>query len=126
MTSTWQGPKKNTEPFLTVNKGDSEKDNHLMATKNMTTRLTLKQVGGSTKGRGGKPADNFVIVVNVGPNPLAAFGCLEKNLQPTDGRCEHYTHKYSAYRVAQHDHISSREHAWLKSRKAQGCTSLCP
>ena len=28
--------------------------------------------------------------------------------------CEEYTHKYSTYRVAQHDQISSREHAWLK------------
>ena len=27
---------------------------------------------------------------------------------------------------AQHDHISSREHAWLKSCKAQDCTYLCP
>ena len=54
------------------------------------------------------------------------FGCLEKNLQPTDGRCEQYTHKYSTYRVAQHDHVSSREHAWLKSWKAQDCASLCP
>ena len=54
------------------------------------------------------------------------FGCLEKNLQPTDGVCEQYTHKYSTHRVAQHDHISSREHAWLKSCKAQDCTSLCP
>ena len=83
---------------------------------------TLKQVGGSTKGRGkpadnfvrvaGQPANNFVIVVDVGRN-------LEKNLQPTDGRCEQYTHKYSTYRVAQHDHISSREHAWLESCEAQ-------
>ena len=39
--------------------------------------------------------------------------------------CEQYTHKYSTYRVAQHDHISSREHAWLKSWKAQDCTYLC-
>ena len=54
------------------------------------------------------------------------FGCLENNLQTTDGRCEQYTHKYSTYRVAQHDHISSREHAWLKSWQAQDCTSLCP
>ena len=38
-----------------------------------------------------------------------SFGCLEKKLQPTDGRCEQYTHKYSTCRVA------SREHAWLKS-----------
>ena len=29
--------------------------------------------------------------------------------------CEQYIHKYSTYRVAQHDHISSRKHAWLKS-----------
>ena len=29
-------------------------------------------------------------------------------------------------RVAQHDHISPREHAWLKSCTAQDCTSLCP
>ena len=43
-----------------------------------------------------------------------SFGCLERNLQPTDGVCQQYTHKYSTYRVAQHDHISSREHAWLK------------
>ena len=46
------------------------------------------------------------------------FGCLEKNLQPTDGGCEQYTHKFSTCRVAQHDHISSREHAWLKMRTA--------
>ena len=39
---------------------------------------------------------------------------------------EQYTNKYSTYRVAQHDHISSREHAWVKSWKAQDCTSLCP
>ena len=26
----------------------------------------------------------------------------------------------------QHNHISSREHAWLKSCKAEDCTSLCP
>ena len=30
---------------------------------------------------------------------------------------------YSTYRVAQHDHISSREHAWLKIKD---CASLCP
>ena len=40
--------------------------------------------------------------------------------------CEQYTHKYSTYRVAQQDHVSSREHAWLKSCKAQDCTSVCP
>ena len=49
-------------------------------------------------------------------------------------RCEQNTHSNSMYRCAQcvttHteqiDHISSREHAWLKSWKAQDCTSLCP
>ena len=40
--------------------------------------------------------------------------------------CEQYIHKYSTYRVAQHDHISSRKHAWLERWKAQDCTSLCP
>ena len=45
---------------------------------------------------------------------------------PLPPLCEQYTHKYSTYRVAQHDHISSREHAWPKSCKAQGCTSLYP
>ena len=41
-TSSWQGPKKNTGPFLAVNKYDGEKDHNLRATKNMTTRLTLE------------------------------------------------------------------------------------
>ena len=40
--------------------------------------------------------------------------------------CEQYTDKYSTYRVARHDQNSSREHAWLKSWRAQDCTSLCP
>ena len=42
-------------------------------------------------------------------------------INPEDGesqenhqRCEQYTHKYSTYRVAQSDHFSSRERAWLK------------
>ena len=51
------------------------------------------------------------------------FGCPEKNLQPTDGWCEQYTHKCSTYRVAHHNHISSREHAWLKIKDG---TSLSP
>ena len=40
--------------------------------------------------------------------------------------CGLCTHKCSTYRVAQHDHISSCEHACLKSWEAQDCTSLCP
>ena len=39
--------------------------------------------------------------------------------------CEQCTHKYSTYKVAQYDHISSREHAWLKSWKAQDCARPC-
>ena len=31
-----------------------------------------------------------------------------RNLQPTDGVCKQYTHKYSTYRVAQHDHANTR------------------
>ena len=45
--------------------------------------------------------------------------------QMTSRPCEQYTHKNSTYRYVQHDHISSREHAWLKSCKAQDRTSLC-
>ena len=54
------------------------------------------------------------------------FGCMENNLQTTNRVCEQYTHKKSTYTVAQHYHISSREHAWLKKCKAQDFTSLCP
>ena len=46
------------------------------------------------------------------------FGCLEKNLQPTDGVCERYTHKYSTCRVAQHDYnfiTRIRVAQWLQS-----------
>ena len=39
---------------------------------------------------------------------LGSFGCLEKNLQPIDGRCKQYTHKHSTYRAAQHDHANTR------------------
>ena len=48
------------------------------------------------------------------------FGLLGEK---TYGLCEQYTHKYSTYRVAQHDHISSREDALFKIKD---CTSLCP
>ena len=39
-------------------------------TENMTTRLTLKQVGGIYKGSRENPADNYVVVTKVGSNPL--------------------------------------------------------
>ena len=52
MTTTWQEPDKNTETFLAINNNAVKKDTKLRATKNMTTRLTLKQVGGYTNSRG--------------------------------------------------------------------------
>ena len=36
------------------------------------------------------------------------------------GRCEQYSHKYSTCSVAKHDHISSREHAWLRRLEGSG------
>ena len=52
---------------------------------------------------------------------------LPGEIPPANRRvCEQYTHKYSTYRVAQHDHISLREHALLMSCKAEDCASVCP
>ena len=70
----------------------------------------------------GQPATSFVIVVNVGQNPVAdeqlKFSAFPKpwrmvifselgrfrlpgeKIQPTDGECEQHTHNYSTYRVA--------------------------
>ena len=93
-------------------------------------------------GIAGQLARSFVIVVNVGPNPVedvsilqalttgeffselgqVSVACRKTSSQPT-GVCEQYTHKYITYRVTQHNHISSREHEWLKIKD---CTSLCP
>ena len=57
-----------------------KKDNNWRTTKNMTSRLVRKQVGGPRRVAGkfadnfvrivGQPANSFVIVVNVGPDPL--------------------------------------------------------
>ena len=58
-TSTWQGPKKTIEPFLAVNKKDSD----------MTMQSTLAQAGGSVESRGG-PADSFVLVNKLGSKQL--------------------------------------------------------
>ena len=126
----------------------------------MTTRSTLKQVGGCTKGRGetcrqlrqgrGPTCRQLRHRRQSGTKPIGRraigilsilqalttdefFSELRQNSvnwrktysQPT-GECEQYTHKYSTYRVAQHDHTSSREHAWLKIWKIKHCTNLCP
>ena len=68
----------------------------------------------------------FLRVFDRPPKPTPKADSF-RALDVTRSKCvaEQYTHKYSTYRVAQIDHISSREHAWLKSWKAQDCTSLC-
>ena len=53
------------------------------------------------------------------------FGCLENN-PPANRRNVNSTPTNTArIRVAQHDHISSREHAWLRELHSTDCTSLC-
>ena len=55
------------------------------------------------------------------------FLFLEKtSRQPRERGVNSTLQTYGTYRVAEHDHISSREHAWPKSCKAQDCTSLSP
>ena len=51
-TNTWQRLNKTVEPFLAVNKQDSEKDERLRELNNMTMQSTLAQAGGSVKSRG--------------------------------------------------------------------------
>ena len=48
-TNAWQRLSKTIEPFLAVNKQDSEKDKRLRELKNMTMQSTLAQAGGSIK-----------------------------------------------------------------------------
>ena len=50
----------------------------------------------------------FVILLTIANDDVPTYGFLFSQ------NCKQYTHKYSTYRVAQHDHTSSREHAWLK------------
>ena len=65
-----------------------------------------------------------------GPCPTGGNHCgvgVQEPMAPaTSGLCEPHTHKYTTFRVAQHGHISSREHAWPKSCQAQDCTSGYP
>ena len=137
-TSTWQGPKNNTEPFFAVRRSDSEKDNNSRTTKNTTTRLTRKQVGGSTTGRGEtcrQLRQGRLVTWQTASSSSSHWDQTnwktsnwnsQESSSPYDwyGVCSQYTHKYSTYRVVQHDHTSSREHAWLKSCKAKDCTSI--
>ena len=111
-------------------------------------RWPLKQVGGSTKGRGptckqlrhrrqrgtkpiGRRALGILSILQAlttgdFSSELGQVSVASKTSSQPTGRCGQYTHKHSTYRVAQHDHVSSREHAWLTSCKAQDCTPLCP
>ena len=114
----------------------AKKGNNLKATKTLTTSLTRKQVGGSTNSRG-ETCRQLRHRHQIGTEPIGrrALGILSilqclttgkffsglgqvpvawrnTSSQPT-GRREQYTHKYSTCRVAQHDHISSREQAWF-------------
>ena len=126
-TSTWQEPNKNTEIFLAV-KGNNMKATKTLTTSLTRTQVGdctdsrgetcrhLRQARGPTckqlrhrRQRGTKPSGRRAIgilsilqALTTGDFFLrvrTGFGCLEKNLQPTDGRCEQYTHKYSTYRV---------------------------
>ena len=104
--------------------------------KTSTTWLTRKRDGDSIKSRvetcrqirhrhriGIKPIGRRAIGIlqDLTSGVFLKFGsfcCLEKHLQPTDGRCKQYTNKHSTYRGAQHDHAntrgSSRLHAPLR------------
>ena len=133
-TSTWQGPSKTTEPSLAVNKCD--KNNSSKESKNSTTRLTLKQAVNSTKSLGETCRQHrHRHQIGIEPCGRRAVGIISilrgvtiwfRLPGETSRRCAQYTRKYSTCKVAQHDHISSREHARLKSWKARDCTSFCP
>ena len=142
MTSTWQSPKeenRNSPRSQQIRRrtgqqidGNEEYD-YAIDPKN---RLEVLQRVAE------KLANSFVIVINVGPKSIgrrafgilsilqalttdefflrvgAGFGCLEKKTQPTDGGCEQHPQIQHVQSFAQHDHISSREHAWLKLRSS--------
>ena len=120
-----------------VDLSESETGSEEDVTGNMTTRLTRKQVTCKQlrhrRQHGTKPSGRRAIGILSILQVLTSgefFSELEQvsvawiktSSQPTE-RCEQYTNKYSTYRVAQHNYISSREHAWLKFKD---CTSLRP
>ena len=123
-TNTWQRLNKITEPFLAVNKQDSEKDKRLRELKNMTMQSTLAQAVGSTKSRGEtcrqrrprlQPGIETIgrraVVI---PSILRGLTIREfssklepvsvawrKNFQTTDGECQQNTHSNSMYSTLQ-------------------------
>ena len=119
MTSTWQGPKKCSEPFLAVNKYDSSKGHQFEGNEEYDFVVDPETCWRFYK-RVGKPAEKFVRIAGqlcqqlrhrrqrgtklIGRRAIGilsilqaltidviflrvrtGFGCLEKNLQPTDG-----------------------------------------
>ena len=71
---------------------------------------------------GFRPEEGALFVGLHGKYPSSCHIIL-RCLPPTDRVWEQYTHKNSTYRVAQHDHISSRV---AQKLKRQNCTSLFP
>ena len=146
-TDTWQRVNKIVNTLHAVNKQDSEKDKRMKESKNMVMQSTLAHTGGSSKSRGRTCRQLYPRQQIVGSKQLeneklefqtffmvwrffdfvhrvrTSFGCLEKKFQTIDGGCEQNTHSCSMCRFVQQDHIASREHACLKSCKAQDCTS---
>ena len=149
MTSTWQGPEKNTEPFIPRSqqvrqrkgqqvegneeydyavdpntgwrfyKGSRENCRQLRRDRGPICRQLRhrRQSGTKTPWK----TSNWNSQHSSSPDDWSFFSesgqvsvALEKNLHPTDGECEQYTHKYSTYRVAHSmitfHHASTREH----------------
>ena len=130
--STWQEQNKNTGTFLTVNKEDSEMAEydyvvdpktggrfHKQSRRNLQTSSSGSQANLETA----SSAIGILCILEAltTGESFLRFRLHGDNLQPTDGRCEQYNTQYSTYRVAKHDHISLREHAWLKLKY---CTSV--
>ena len=122
MTNTWQGLNKTFEPFLAINKQDSEEDKHSKASTNMTIESILKPAGGFIESHRVtcrlRPRQQ-IETVTIGRREVGilgirdcltireqifsefrtSFGCREINFQPIDGgRCEQNTHSYNMYR----------------------------
>ena len=145
-TNIWQRLNKNIEPFLVVNKYDSDEDKFSKDTKNTTTVLILELVGGSIKSRratcslrprqqiwieaiGRREAGTLGIVHGLTIREIfsefrTSFGWPgETSRQPTGGVHRHTSHMTclcTSGLSAQISHAcihTSREHAWLKHNK---------
>ena len=137
--STWQGPKKKISiprsQQVRQRKGQQFEGNE----KYDCTVDPKKQVGGSTMGRGPscrqlrhkcqrgtKPIGRRAIGILSIPQALTGQISVAWRItssQPMED-VNRYTQKCSTCRAAQHDRISSREHARVKHCKDQDCTSV--